>query len=101
MLILAPIAAVLVQMMISRNMEYNADNRAAKLTGRPQDLISALEKIHAGVKEGVRRRVPTHASPSNQHMLIASPFLGGMLGGLFSTHPSLEQRRAALRKLMK
>jgi heat shock protein HtpX len=92
MLILAPIAALLIQLMISRSMEYKADTDAAKLTTRPQDLISALEKIHGAAKKGYA----THATPATQHLLIANPFTGGMMASLFSTHPTLEQRKKNL-----
>lgn len=87
MIILAPIAAILIQLMISRSMEYSADTGAAKVIGSPQGLISALKKLHAAAKKPRQ----THATPETAHMLIVSPFLGG-LAGLFSTHPSLEQR---------
>jgi len=93
MLIIAPIAAILVQMMISRSMEYSADSGAAKITGNAEGLISALQKIHSGLKR-VRH---TNATPETAHLLIASPFMGG-LAGLFSTHPSLEKRIKNLRK---
>jgi heat shock protein HtpX len=88
MMILAPIAAFLIQMMISRSMEFAADTEAANITGRPQDLVSALESIHAGLQ----RQLPTHATPATQHMLIDSPFTGKNLLNLFSTHPTLEAR---------
>ena len=93
-MILGPIAAILVQMMISRSMEYAADTEAANITGRPQDLISALEAITGGMK----KHLPTHATPATQHMLIASPFTAGMLASLFSTHPTFAQRKANLEK---
>ena len=94
MFILAPLAAIIVQLMISRSMEYSADTGAAKITGKPQYMISALKKIHRGVK-GVRR---TRATPETSHMLIASPFKGA-LAGLFSTHPTLEKRIKNLENL--
>lgn len=96
MIILAPIAALLIQLMISRSMEYKADTDAAKLTTRPQDMISALEKIHGAAKKGYA----THATPATQHLLIANPFKGDFIMSLFSTHPTLEQRRKNLQKLM-
>ncbi len=93
MLILAPLAAILVQMAISRSREYGADNGAAKLTGRPQDLVSALEKLHASVK---RSRVQPQAEPATAHMFIVNPFKGDFIATMFSTHPSLAQRKANL-----
>lgn len=90
MLVLAPLAAILVQMAISRSREYGADNGAAKLTGRPQDLVSALEKLHASVK---RSRVQPDAEPATAHMFIVNPFKGDFIATMFSTHPSLEQRK--------
>ena len=92
--IVAPIAAIIIQLMVSRSMEYSADRGAAKVTKRPDIMISALKKIHSGVK-GVKR---TKARPETSHMLIANPFKGG-LAGLFSTHPSLEQRIRNLESL--
>ncbi len=92
MLLLAPIAATLIQLMISRSMEYKADTEAARITGRPQDLISALENIHGMHKKGL----PTHATEATQHLLIANPFTFEGIMSLFSTHPTLEQRRRNL-----
>ena len=94
MMILAPLAAILIQMAISRSREYMADNGAAQLTGRPQSLISSLEKLHASAKN-VRQ---TNAQPATAHMLIVNPFKGGGIASLFSTHPTLEQRKRNLLK---
>ncbi len=88
MMILAPIAAMLIQMAISRTREYGADAAAAKYTGRPDGLISALRKLEVGVQ-----RMPFDtASPATAHMFILNPFSGGGLFKLFSTHPSTEER---------
>lgn len=88
MLILAPIAAMLIQLWVSRTREYEADATGAHLTGNPYALASALEKISS-----VSRRVPLPASPSNAHLFIVAPLLSGqMLANLFSTHPPIGKR---------
>lgn len=89
MLILAPIAAVLIQMAISRSREYAADRGGAEICGRPRALASALARL----QQGVERR-PMQANPSTAHMFIVNPFAGGMSGirNLFSTHPPMEER---------
>jgi heat shock protein HtpX len=94
MLILAPIAAMLIQMAISRTREYDADAAAAKYTGSPFGLVSALEKL-----ENWSKRIPMDASPATAHMFIVKPFSGQLLGNLFSTHPSTEARVARLMAL--
>ena len=94
MLILAPIAAMLIQMAISRTREYSADAAAARYTGTPFGLISALEKL-----ESWSRRVPMDATPATAHMFIIKPFSGQPMMRLFSTHPSTEQRIARLEAL--
>jgi len=86
MMILAPIAALLIQMAISRSREYDADAAAAKYTGSPDGLIHGLEKLEMGVQQ-----IPMDASPATAHMFILNP-LGGGLANLFSTHPSTEDR---------
>ncbi|GAB4362208.1 MAG: zinc metalloprotease HtpX [Bryobacter sp.] len=90
MMILAPIAALLVQMAISRTREYAADATAAKFTGSPSGMVNALRKL-----EAYAQRIPMEASPAMSHMYIFPPSLGG-LAQLFSTHPTTEQRIAAL-----
>ena len=90
MMILAPIAAMLIQMAISRQREYAADAAAARYTGSPDGLINALRKLERG-----NERFPMDASPATAHMFIFPPMLGG-LGRLFSTHPSMESRIANL-----
>lgn len=94
MMILAPLAAGLVQMAISRTREYGADAAAAKFTGSPDGLISALGKL-----EGWSRRIPMDVSPSMSHMFIIKPFSGESFARLFSTHPATEERIARLRTL--
>jgi heat shock protein HtpX len=92
MLIFAPIAALLIQMAISRTREFSADEASAKYTGSPDGLISALGKLETGIQ-----RVPmTDATPSTAHMFILNPFGKGGLMKLFSTHPSTEERIARL-----
>jgi|SRR5208283_2411059 len=88
MLIVAPIAATLIQLAVSRSREYQADATGAHFTGNPYALASALQKIDA-----YSRRLPLQASPSTAHLFIIQPFLGGMsFGNLFSTHPPIAQR---------
>lgn len=95
MMILAPIAAMLIQMAISRTREFDADAASAKYTGSPDELISALGKLERGVAQ-----VPmTDASPATAHMFILNPFSGGGLARLFSTHPSTEERIARLQAM--
>ena len=97
MMILAPVAAMLIQMAISRSREYAADRGAALLTRRPEDLIRALERIQGAVR---RRPLAATANAQNTaHLFIVNPFRGGGLASLFSTHPSLEQRAERLREL--
>src|SRR5213076_2509526 len=80
MLLLAPVAAMLIQLAVSRSREYQADETGAHLTGNPYALASALAKLDAYSK-----RVPMAATPSTAHLFIIQPFLGS-LGSLFSTH---------------
>ena len=88
MIILAPIAATLIQLAVSRSREYEADATGARVTGNPYALASALQKLDAYSK-----RLPMQASPSNAHMFIVAPFLGGAsLANLFSTHPPMARR---------
>ena len=94
MIILAPIAAMLIQMAISRNREFDADASSAKYTGKPQELISALQKL-----EAYSKRLPTDATPSTAHLFIIKPFTGESLMRLFSTHPSTADRIARLQAM--
>src|SRR5271170_1505185 len=87
MLIVAPIAATLIQLAVSRSREYQADATGARFTGNPYALASALQKIDA-----YARRVPLQASPSTAHMFIIQPLLGMNFGSLFSTHPPVAKR---------
>jgi heat shock protein HtpX len=87
MLILAPIAAMLIQMAVSRSREYAADETGAHITGNPYALASALTKLDA-----YSRRVPMQASPSTAHLFIIQPLLGMDFGSLFSTHPPIAKR---------
>ncbi|HFB98118.1 MAG TPA: zinc metalloprotease HtpX [Bryobacterales bacterium] len=94
MLILAPIAALLIQMAISRTREYAADATAARLAGTPDGLINGLRKLEMWSK-----RIPMDASPAHQHMFIVKPFTRHTLARLFSTHPSTAERIARLERL--
>lgn len=88
MLILAPIAATLIQLWVSRTREYEADATGAHLTGNPYALASALEKI-----SGYSRQVPLIASPNTAHLFIVAPLLSGQSwASLFSTHPPVRER---------
>ncbi len=94
MIFLAPIAAMLIQMAISRTREYDADEASAKYTGTPYNLISALNKL-----ETYSKRIPMDASPATAHLFIIKPFSGRMFLNLFSTHPSTEDRIARLQAM--
>ncbi len=88
MIILAPIAASLIQLAISRSREYEADATGAAATGNPYALARALQKL-----DSYSRRIPMAASPSTAHMFIVAPLLGvGGIGNLFSTHPPIKER---------
>jgi len=95
MMILAPLAAMLLQLGLSRQREYSADQTGARMVGNPYGLISALQKLGS-----YNNRIPTTAiSPSTSSLCIVKPlFRGGSLGTLFSTHPPLADRIAALRE---
>jgi heat shock protein HtpX len=87
MLIVAPIAASLIQLAVSRSREYQADATGAHFTGNPYALASALQKLDA-----YSRQVPMAASPSTAHLFIIQPLLGMNFGNLFSTHPPIAKR---------
>jgi len=87
MLILAPIAASLIQLAVSRSREYQADATGAHFTGNPYALASALAKL-----DTYSRRLPMQATPSTAHLFIIQPFLGMSFGSLFSTHPPIAKR---------
>jgi heat shock protein HtpX len=90
-MILAPLAAMLIQMAVSRSREYQADATGARLVGYPQGLASALRKL-AVAKE----RLPMRADPATAHLFIVNPLSGRSIANLFSTHPPLEERIARL-----
>ena len=94
-IILAPIAALLVQLAISRSREYKADYSGAKTIGQPLALASALEKLEVAN----RRRPITFGSPASQSLFIVNPFSGGTFVRMFSTHPPIQERVARLRAL--
>ncbi len=87
MLILAPFAAMLIQLAVSRSREYQADETGAHFTGNPYALARALQKLDAYSK-----RIPMVASPSSAHLFIVQPLLGINFAGLFSTHPPIRKR---------
>ncbi len=88
MIVLAPVAAMMIQMAVSRSREFEADATAARATGNPYALARALQKL-----ESYSKRVPMNASPSTAHMFIVAPLLGGGgFGSLFSTHPPIAER---------
>ena len=92
MMLLAPLAAGLIQMAISRSREFDADAASAKYTGSPDGLINGLRKLEQGVE-----RIPMNdASPATAHMFILNPFRNGGMTRMFSTHPSTEDRIARL-----
>jgi heat shock protein HtpX len=96
MMIVGPLAATLIQMAVSRAREFEADRLAAELTGSPDGLINSLLKLERGAQA-----IPTHSmSPQNAHMCIVNPLRGmGGVTALFSTHPPIEKRVAALEAL--
>lgn len=94
MIFLAPIAAMLIQMAISRTREYDADAASAKYTGTPYNLISALQKL-----DTYSKRIPMEATPATAHLFIIQPFTGQFLTRMFSTHPSTEDRIARLQAM--
>ena len=94
MMILAPIAAMLIQMAISRSREYDADAASAKYVGSPYPLIGGLQKLETWSK-----RIPMDASPATAHMFIIKPFTGQTMMRLFSTHPATADRIARLQAM--
>ena len=91
MLIVAPIAALMVQMAISRSREYEADAGGAQISGNPHSLANALRTLEQKAQE-----IPMDASPATAHLFIVSPHSGGGLANLFNTHPPMEERIARL-----
>ncbi|MCZ7626697.1 MAG: zinc metalloprotease HtpX [Candidatus Methylomirabilota bacterium] len=93
--ILAPIAATVIQLAISRSREFHADESGARLTHKPYALASALQKLEMGAG-----RIPMEANPATSHLFIVNPIRGNALFKLFSTHPPMEERIARLRALV-
>jgi heat shock protein HtpX len=91
MMIVGPIAALIIQMAISRSREYAADTGGAKLTGNPRHLSGALKKLHMA-----SQKIPMSANPSTSHMFIVNPLSGKGMMKLFSTHPPIEERISRL-----
>lgn len=96
MMILAPLAAMLVQLAVSRTREYSADEGGAKVSGKPMALASALGKMDTWAKQ---RPVRSNANPALSSLYIINPFRGSLLTQLFSTHPSTEKRIARLERI--
>ena len=96
MAIVAPLAALLIQMAISRSREYAADRTAAKNSHKPLALANALRKL-----ESAARRKPLGAKPATAHLFIVNPLSGKGMASLFSTHPPIEERVARLQKMAK
>jgi heat shock protein HtpX len=94
MIIVAPIAAMLIQMAISRRREYGADETGAHISRDPLALASALRKLQRGSEA-----IPMNANPATAHLFIVNPLTGGGLAKLFSTHPPLEDRIRRLEAL--
>jgi heat shock protein HtpX len=97
MVIVAPMAAMLVQMAISRTREYGADRGGAEISGQPMALASALAKISGAAPE--IENPSAEANPASAHMFIINPLSGQRMDNLFSTHPDTENRIEALRRL--
>ncbi len=94
MAVLAPLAATIIQMSISRSREYLADEGGAQVSGKPYSLAGALEKLSRA-----SRAIPMEANPSTAHLFIVNPLTGRSLMNLFSTHPPIEERIARLRSM--
>jgi heat shock protein HtpX len=94
MAILAPIAAMLIQMAISRSREYGADKGGAEISGNPLYLANALRKL-----EMANQQLPMNANPATAHMFIVSPLSGGSIMSLFSTHPPMQERVRRLEEM--
>jgi len=96
-IIVAPLAAMLVQMAISRTREYGADRGGAEISGKPMALASALAKISGAASRVVNE--PAEANPATAHLFIVNPLSGARMDNLFATHPATENRIAALRAI--
>jgi heat shock protein HtpX len=95
MMIVAPLAAMLIQMAVSRSREYGADEGGAKITGDPLALASALRKLHMG-SQNIPLQVNNATANATAHMFIVNPLTAGGLAALFSTHPPMEERISRL-----
>lgn len=93
-MIVASIAAFMIQMAISRSREYAADASGAKIAGNPHSLSNALRKLHSA-----SRQIPLAAQPATAHMFIVNPLSAGKMARLFSTHPPMEERIARLESM--
>ena len=100
MMIVAPLAAMLIQMAVSRSREYMADDGGAKVTGDPLALASALRKLHMGA-QNIPLQVSDATANSTAHMFIVNPLTAKGLASLFSTHPAMEERIARLEAMAK
>ncbi|MBS0521517.1 MAG: zinc metalloprotease HtpX [Proteobacteria bacterium] len=96
-MILAPLAATLVQMAISRSREFEADRAGAEISGHPEWLASALARLHAGTQ--AIPNATAEANPATAHLYIDNPLSGGGMASLFSTHPPMEERIARLQAM--
>lgn len=94
LMLVAPIAAALIQMAISRSREYGADETGARISGDPEALARALEKLERG-----SAAIPMNVNPAEAHLFIVNPLSGQALAGLFSTHPPIPERIARLRAM--
>jgi heat shock protein HtpX len=94
MIVIAPLAAMIVQMAISRSREYGADATGAAISGDPMSLAHALRKLQLGAQS-----FPMNASPATAHMFTVNPLTGGGLMNLFSTHPPMEERIRRLEQM--
>ena len=99
MMIVAPIAAMLIQMAVSRSREYGADEGGAKITGDPLALASALKKLHMGA-QNIPLEANNATANATAHMFIVNPLTGHGLASLFSTHPPMEERIARLEAMV-
>jgi len=100
MMIVAPMAAMLIQMAVSRSREYLADAGGAKISGDPLALAGALRKLHMGA-QNIPLQVSNATQNATAHMFIVSPLSGGSFASLFSTHPAMEERIARLEAMAK
>ena len=96
MIIVAPLAAMLVQMAISRSREYDADKGGSEISGDPMSLAHALRRL-----ENAKQEIPMKATPATAHMFIVNPLSGKSLRNMFSTHPPIEDRIARLEEMAK